>query len=152
MRERLLVAQPRIRPRVGAKAIELCAACPLKDMCAIKPVEECIADVADSGAPIEASPPRTSYRKELLDDGIPSVTAQLAKKPLVLSKPTPKPVMAPPPKPPQPKAPPAKKPVRRPPSPRLHESLGEAIADIFADLVAMRGTAKAISGRAASAR
>lgn len=130
----------------GKRALALCAACPLAEVCAIKPAEECLQiSLDDCGGAEEPLLPeqRRSYRELLMDDSVPTIMAQpkiLPKKPEV-KKPIPAPVQ--PRKQAIPRPPVIERPKDRPlkKGARIGEVIGDAIADIFASMISVRGVA-----------
>lgn len=147
MNRQELLKQRHLRPEVPQKmaagAVNLCMGCPLANICPTKTPGECppqlTEQIDDYGGGDYAPPVKTSYLKELLDDRQPTVMANLVKKPVSTPKLAPKPSPAPPRPTPLITPKPAKKPQppKRPPQ-YAHEQLGEAIADIFYGLFAVR--------------
>lgn len=137
----------------GKRALALCGSCPLAELCAQKPIESCPQTYEGDGEGGEFNAPsvvepRRSYKELLMDDSVPVVMAQPK---LVSQKPTMKKPVAQRPIPKQPAAkvlpakPIEKKPFRK--DARIGELLGEAIADIFASMISVRGVAAATKSR-----
>lgn len=132
-------ARPFPATAVGTRAIALCVGCPMANLCQKKIITPCESPieqhvVVDRGGAVEAvyEQPK-SYRKELMDDSIETVIAQVQPAPPVPMKRSgqAKPV-------PQSKIPTKQLPVSAPrmkkPTPRRipGETIGDAIADFFA--------------------
>lgn len=130
----------RAQPEIASRAVALCEGCPMAKFCATKSTGDCpppvvkremLEMVRDSGP--EALP-QASYRTQLLDDSIPSVTATLRRvapvkkqmpRPthLELPRANPRPVVAKP-------TPEVKHPPRRPRHDSEMTAIGKAVADI----------------------
>lgn len=139
--EMLLPSKQAVRSEIASRAVALCEGCPMAKLCASKNTGKCpppeikqqmleSIDIGDGGA--NTAP--VSYRKQLLDDSIPSVMAQLTPKPVV-KKPEIRPSHLPLPKAAPRPAPMAKLPERRqPPRPMRQQNdmsaIGRAVADI----------------------
>lgn len=138
--EMLLPRKQAVQSEIASRAVALCEGCPMAKLCASKNTGKCpppevkqqmleSIDIGDGGA--NTAP--VSYRKQLLDDSIPSVMAQLTPKPVV-KKPEIRPSHLPLPKAAPRPAPIAKTPDRRPSRPlrQKHDmsAIGQAVADI----------------------
>lgn len=139
---------------LGERALAICASCPLAQVCQAVAVEKCefIDEGSGDATPVMPEPERfdreqPSYRTLLLDDATPLVMArplqqlnQVSRAPITAPRPSiKKKTLTPPPQ--------VKKPAVKRRGPTAIERTGEAIADIFASFIGVRGVAKAAQQR-----
>lgn len=108
-----------VAPDIAARAVALCEGCPMAKFCMTKNTGDCLPQVKQQmiERPIDGGgvpAPIRSYRKDLLDDSVPVVMANLQKKPQP-KRPEPRPTHLPLPKAvPKPTIKPLEKRERRP--------------------------------------
>lgn len=127
MNERLPVRETSavVRP-IAARAVAICEGCPMANFCKKQDAGDCPDSVEYTGTDTVSTPVKASYRRELMDDTVPFVGAQLRQRPPEASK------QKPPASRPKPTPPPARRPARS------RESLPEAVAEALLVALGMR--------------